>query len=212
MRKTVLCCALVAYLIAFNSNRPNYEWEQQSVSDTTIKAVVMNRNNGFTLIESNKDNDCLFPKISKDLDNQIKKQLIEIEQQEIQEEINQKKIQYDKDLYLLAQVVHAEAGADNLSDEFQLMVANIVMNRVDSPYFSDTIYDVVHAPNQYQFIKHEITVIPNKRALANAQRVLDGYRTLPKNVLYQSEYRMLGDGCYTKIKTKYSTTYFNYKK
>jgi spore germination cell wall hydrolase CwlJ-like protein len=132
----------------------------------------------------------------------------------IVEDVKKKEIeeQYQKDLYLLAQVIYSEVGSDWISDEVQLMCANVVMNRVESQYFSHTIYDVVHAPSQYQFIQDKVIVVPNKRALDNAKKILDGLRVLPKNVVYQSEYKNLGDGNYKKVKTKYSTIYFNYKK
>ena len=150
----------------------------------------------------------IIPKISIELENQIEKSLKIIDRNAE----NQKQIQYDKDLYLLAQVIYAEAGSDWISDNVQLMVGNVVMNRVMSDKFPDTIYDVVHAPNQYQFIKHGITVKPSKRALDNARKILNGVKVMPKNVYYQSEYKNLGDGIYKKVKTKYSTMYFSYSK
>jgi len=175
-------------------------------------AVASSYKNEFEVkakeIHRNKDSKFVFPKISLELENQIKKQIKDIEIQENK----QKQIQYDKDLYLLGQVIEAESGSDWIKDEVQLMVGNVVMNRVSNDKFPNTIYDVVHAPNQYQFIKHGITVRPSKRALDNARKILNGTRVIPKNVVYQSEYKNLGDGIYKKVKTKYSTMYFSYSK
>jgi len=159
-------------------------------------------------IHKEKDNKFVFPKVSIAIENQIKQQIKDIEK----EELKQKQIQYDKDLYLLGQVIEAESGSDWIKDDVQLMVGNVVINRVLSDKFPSTIYDVVHAPNQYQFIKHGITVRPSKRALDNARKILNGTRVIPKNVVYQSEYKNLGDGIYKKVKTKYSTMYFSYSK
>lgn len=49
--------------------------------------------------------------------------------------------------YLLAALVYCEAGAQ--SYEGQLGVANVVMNRVRSPYFPNTITEVIYEANQF---------------------------------------------------------------
>jgi len=51
------------------------------------------------------------------------------------------------DLKLLACLVHAEAG--NQSYEGKLAVANIVLNRVKSSKYPDTIKDVIYQPGQF---------------------------------------------------------------
>ena len=118
----------------------------------------------------------------------------------------------DEDLYLLAQVIYAEAGSDWISDEIQFMVGSVVLNRVNSPYFPDNIYDVIHQKGQYQFILQDIDVVPNQRAIDNAKQLLDNQNDLicPSNILFQSESAM-GDGIYKKYETKYATLYFCYK-
>ena len=216
MRKTVLCCALVAYLIAFNSNRPNYEWEQKNVPETTINAVVINRNNGFTLIESKINTDCLFPKISKNLDNQIKKQLKDIEQQEIQEQIKQKKIQDNRDLKLYGNIADGEAGSDWLSNEQQELVICVIRNRIKSKDFPNTLHDVIYERNpiiQYQSAwSGSLNKTPSDRAIKNVKNVLEGRYTCPEGVVYQSE-RIQGK-VYKQFYNKYTgtTTYFCYGK
>jgi len=118
----------------------------------------------------------------------------------------------EKDLYLLSQVIYSEAGSDWISDEIQLMVGSVVLNRVNSPYFPDNIYDVIHQKGQYQFILQDIDVVPNQRAIDNAKQLLDNQNDLicPSNILFQSESAM-GDGIYKKYETKYATLYFCYK-
>jgi len=187
--------AIACYLIAFNTNRPNYTIIDNSASDTSIHAVASSYKD-----ELNHTNIKLTQEQVNNIVETVKK------------EEERKKEQYNINLYLLAQVIYSEAGSNWISDEVQLMVANVVMNRVESPYFANTIYDVIYSPNQYQFIKYNISVIPDKRALINAKKILDGFRILPNNVLYQSEYKTLGDGLYKKVQTKYATMYFNYKK
>ena len=57
-------------------------------------------------------------------------------------------IAYD-DLVLLAQVIHTEAGSAWLPDEWRMAVGEVVLNRVASPEFPDTLEEVVFQPGQY---------------------------------------------------------------
>jgi spore germination cell wall hydrolase CwlJ-like protein len=52
------------------------------------------------------------------------------------------------DIELLAKIVYLEAG--NQSEEGMLAVANVVLNRVKSDKFPDTVYDVIFQPRQFQ--------------------------------------------------------------
>ena len=115
----------------------------------------------------------------------------------------------EQDLLLLSKAIYAEAGSDWISDLQQQMVGQVVLNRVQSDLFPDTIYDVLHQKGQYQFIIKKIEIKPNQRAIKNAKLILNGKKVCPENVVYQSEFRQ-GDGVYKKFKTKYSTTYFCY--
>jgi spore germination cell wall hydrolase CwlJ-like protein len=61
---------------------------------------------------------------------------------------HQDDVNYSKsDLKLLACLIHAEAGGQ--SYEGKLAVANIVLNRVKSDEFPDTIKDVIYSPGQF---------------------------------------------------------------
>lgn len=55
------------------------------------------------------------------------------------------------DMELLAQLVEAEAGDQSL--EGMRLVVDVVLNRVDSPNFPDTIEDVIYQNNQFSVIK-----------------------------------------------------------
>ena len=67
----------------------------------------------------------------------------EDEQEEILEEIR------DGEIELLALVIYAEAGnQDELGKRY---VADVVMNRVNSEYFPDTVEEVVYQRNPVQF-------------------------------------------------------------
>jgi len=119
----------------------------------------------------------------------------------------------DDDLYWLALTIHHEAGSDWLSDEHQLLVGNVVLNRVAHPDFpGTTIYDIVHQRGQYPWAGRPNQPTPSARAYANAQRLLSGERFMPANVVFQAEFRQ-GSGTHRTIHCNVlgSTTFFGYR-
>ena len=113
----------------------------------------------------------------------------ELNKEEMVEEINQEIQQNytEEDLYWLAKIVHAETFYD--TDEGQQAVANVVLNRVNSSGFPDSIYEVVwqKTGKTWQFspcgdggIHRE----PDDRAFENAKVILEGKRVLPEEVLF----------------------------
>lgn len=54
----------------------------------------------------------------------------------------------DEELELLALVIYQEAGADYCSDDTRLKVGTVVMNRVASDAYPDTVREVVLQPAQ----------------------------------------------------------------
>lgn len=114
------------------------------------------------------------------------------------------KISFDE-LYRLARQVYIEAGCAWISDEHQRMVATVVLNRVESDLFPDTVYGVLTQKGQYAYRD----LNPDERAVRNALAVLEGYRALPSGVLYQSN-SIQGSGVYLSIYDRYlgTTTYF----
>jgi hypothetical protein len=98
----------------------------------------------------------------------------------------------DDDLYLLAQLIQAEAGYDDCSDSYQREVASVVLNRVADIRYPDTIRDVIYDTKyavQYgSTINGMINNTPSQRAIANAKYVLTHGSVCPPDVLTQSEY------------------------
>ena len=85
-------------------------------------------------------------------------------------------IAYD-DLVLLAQVIHTEAGSAWLPDEWRLAVGEVVLNRVASPEFPDTLEEVVFQPGQYSAadrglvrLAHPLPLLPGGRAAPAPRR------------------------------------------
>ncbi len=108
-----------------------------------------------------------------------------------------------QDFDLLSRLVYAEAGSDWCSDEMQLMVANVVINRVNDHRFPNSIHDVIYQKGQYSCITNGmLNKEPNQRAIENAKRILDGERVCDESVIWQSEFTQ-GKGVYKKVQNMY---------
>lgn len=102
-------------------------------------------------------------------------------------------------LELLAMVIYQEAGGDACSDETRIMVGNVVMNRVASDLYPDTIEEVLSQKGQYgrlywtglvwpERASQEVEAHAVERAYQCARRVLDGEKLLPEDVIWQAEF------------------------
>ena len=83
---------------------------------------------------------------------------------------------YDSDsLYWLSHIINAESGNQPLDGK--LAVGTVIMNRVESPRFPDTIYDVIFAPNQFTPASNgSIYREPNAESIVAAKLILEGVR------------------------------------
>ncbi len=93
------------------------------------------------------------------------------------------------DLYLLARVIDAMAGSDWLQDDFRMCVGEVVLNRVASPEFPNTIRDVLYQRGQYTVVNTArfASLIPRRECVENALRLLQGERHMVPAVVYQSD-------------------------
>lgn len=73
------------------------------------------------------------------------------------------------DKELLARVIYQEAGGDACCDDCRRRVADVVLNRVESPYFPDTIKGVL--TQKYQYGRYYWTgIVWPERAKSNAEK------------------------------------------
>lgn len=88
------------------------------------------------------------------------------------------------EMELLAKLVQVEAGGE--SYEGKLAVASVVMNRVNSPKFPDTLYDVIHAPNQFPPAKNGklAKAVPSEDSIKAARAALSGENNVPGAVYF----------------------------
>lgn len=107
----------------------------------------------------------------------------------------------DAELEMLALAIYQEAGGDTCSDDTRLKVGTVVMNRVADSRFPDSIYEVLTQERQYGRLYWTGLIWPERadlpeeahaveRAYDCAERILEGERFLPGDVIFQSEYLM----------------------
>lgn len=117
-----------------------------------------------------------------------------------------------EDLDLLSRVIYAEVGSSWIPDWVQQMVGSVVLNRVNSPYYPDTIREVVYQPGQYAPTWNgSIYKTPDARAIENARYVLEHGSICPENVVGQNSI-ITGSGVYTSYYDSIlnTTVYFCY--
>lgn len=111
----------------------------------------------------------------------------------------------EDELYMLAHIIYAEAG--NCSYECQLYVGSVVLNRINSPYYPDNMYDVLHQSGQYGPIWNgSYNKEPNEMTWDIAAELLANGSALPPDVLGQTG-TPGANGTYAVI----DGVYFNYR-
>ena len=90
----------------------------------------------------------------------------------------------NNDLCIIAKVINGEAPY--CPWDHQVAVGAVVLNRVRSPYFPDTVYDVVVAPNQYTpaYTRNFYSILPDCWEAAKA--AMDGNHNVPSDVYWQA--------------------------
>lgn len=107
----------------------------------------------------------------------------------------------EEDLEILTRLLTGECHT--YPDEEQILVGSVVLNRVKSPYYPNSIKEVAFQKNQYACIKdRNYYREPTERNRANAKWLLENGSVLPENVVYQSGGKQ-GSGVYLKTKYHY---------
>ncbi|MCL2463033.1 MAG: cell wall hydrolase [Defluviitaleaceae bacterium] len=87
------------------------------------------------------------------------------------------------DLYWLSHVINAEAGNQPLTGK--IGVGDVVINRVNSPKWQDSIHDVIFAPGQFSVVPSgAINLSPNDESILAAKLCLDGASTVGKALYF----------------------------
>lgn len=108
----------------------------------------------------------------------------------------------DEELEILALIIYQEAGADYCLDSTRQMVGEVFLNRVISPLYPDTFYEVATQRSQYGCLYWTGIIWPERAALPQEQHALErAYtvakdlltgrvdRLLPSDTIYQAEFK-----------------------
>lgn len=115
-----------------------------------------------------------------------------------------------EELELLAHLIYAEAGSDWIADETLYYVGSVVLNRMSSDLFPDTMYEVIYQTEpclQYACtVDGNIEKEPTERCYRIAEDLLRNGSVLPENVIFQSSFKQ-GSGVYIYVDTIYFCYY-----
>lgn len=86
-------------------------------------------------------------------------------------------------LDLIARVINAEAGSMSL--EGKVSVGNVIMNRVASSEFPNTVYGVLYQPNQFTVVNStRFQHTPSAESVTAAKLAMDGVNYVPGAMFY----------------------------
>ena len=103
---------------------------------------------------------------------------------------------------LLAKLIMAENGGAK-NDECLVLTGVVVLKRVKSKQYPNTIKEVIYQKGQYSTAKNLNKINPNERALEIAEELLIyGVEEYPDNLVFQSMFKQ-GKRVYKKIGTEY---------
>ncbi len=118
-----------------------------------------------------------------------------------------------EELDLLARIIYAEVGSTWIPDWVQRMVGSVVLNRVKSSRYPNTIRDVIYQPGQYSPTWNgSISKSPDARTIANARYLLEHGSICPDSVIGQNSI-ITGSGVYQSYHDSIlgTTVYFCYQ-
>lgn len=110
--------------------------------------------------------------------------------EEMPEKSLEKEVYYSEDdLEELAHIIYAEAGANKNSDKLLYCVGSVVLNRVNSNKYPNTIHDVIYQKGQYAPArKGFMSRKPTDRCYEIAKELLINGSVIPSDVLGQASY------------------------
>lgn len=99
----------------------------------------------------------------------------------------------NKKVYMLAQIIYAEAKGEPYNGK--IAVGNVILNRVKSEQFPDTIRGVIFQNGQFSPVSDgSIYNQPNETSLRAAKEVLNGKKVVGSDALYFYNPRTATDG------------------
>ena len=114
----------------------------------------------------------------------------------------------DEDIWYLSRVIQAESGY--CQREMMEGVGSVVLNRVESDLFPNTVREVIEQPGQYSTLSWLSSQVPTDEVMEVTVDLLENGSKYPEDVLYQANF-VQGSGVYKTLSTSYSTMYFCYQ-
>lgn len=105
------------------------------------------------------------------------------------------------DLFLLSKIITAEAGSYWLSDDWKMMVGEVLVNRVESSEFPDTFDECIYQKRQYysRHCSYFHELLPNEDCVLIALKLLNGERIInDPSVVFQANFPQ-GSGIYIEL-------------
>lgn len=111
-------------------------------------------------------------------------------------------------LYYVSKLTEAECGAPYISDYQQKLTAQVLLNRLNSPEFPDTVTECLYQTGQYypEGDSYFQSVQPSERVVRNVLALLEGERVAPEDVVFQANFSQ-GSGTYRKIYVPFLDNY-----
>ena len=110
-----------------------------------------------------------------------------------------------EELWLLSKIIYAEAGSNWLDMDWKMAVGEVVLNRMASPEFPDSMREVLEQPGQYYGRNNPYfnNLKPLPESVEAARRLLEGERVLSQpGVVFQSNFRQ-GSGVFLELRDQY---------
>ena len=115
------------------------------------------------------------------------------------------------ELLWLAKLIEHEAGGSGIDLEWRMCVGEVVLNRVASPEFPDSIEEVIFQPGQYagvDSVSFRDLLDPDETSVEAALRLLQGDRLMVPEVVFQANFRQGGGEYLNFYSVAYGYTYF----
>lgn len=110
--------------------------------------------------------------------------------------------EYYEELELLARIIHCENSNEIDGEEACWNTGSVILNRINSPEYPNTLEGVLNQPGQYDCFKMLYREEPTDIEWEVAAELLNSGSILPKEVVYAAEFEQ-GSSTYEKIGNTY---------
>ena len=118
-----------------------------------------------------------------------------------------------EDMYLVSKIITAEAGSYWLSMDWKMTIGEVLLNRVSSPEFPNSVAECIYQPGQYygRNDRYFAGLVPYETCVIAASRLMNGERIIGNpSVVFQANFPQGGGVCVTLRDRLLGTTYLCY--